>query len=244
MSRKNQRNDYDPTFFKGIAHRGLHGEGISENSLLSFQKAIEAKSAFELDVHLSKDGELIVCHDSELKRVTGKQGIIEELTLQQIKEYKLLDGQTIPTFQEVLALNHEQSLIVTELKVYNKNYKALRRKVMEELSCIKDDKKIVLISFDPRALIGIGKRFKRQLLVCKESSWTLHLRHLFDSLDLECCLSKTKKVMNYRKKGGIVNIWTVENEKQAEEFAPFVDTITYQYIKPDFIKDLLSKKQR
>lgn len=242
MSRKKEKSEYLPSFFQGIAHRGLHGNGVSENSLEAFRRAIEINSAFELDIHLTKDNELIVCHDSELQRVTGKEGIIEDMTLEEISSYKLLDGQKIPTFQEVLDLNKESSLIVVELKVYKDNYKPLRKKAMEALAQIKDSKKIVLISFDPRALLGIGKRFKRQLLVCKEHDWTWKLHGLYDSVDLEACMAKRKEVINYRRKGGIVNVWTIETAEQAKDIAPYVDAITYQFVDPQEIKNLLQSK--
>lgn len=239
MSKKDKKSEYLPSFFEGIAHRGLHGDGVSENSLDAFRRAIEKGSAFELDIHLTKDNELVVIHDSELKRVTGKEGIVEELTLEQLSSYKLLDGQKIPTFKEVLDLNKERSLIVVELKVYKDNYKPLRKKAMDALSEIKDSKKIVLISFDPRALLHIGKRFKRQLLVCEDHDWTWKLHRLYDSVDLEATMAKRKEVIAYRKKGGIVNVWTIENMEQAKEFAPYSDTITYQFVEPKEIRGLL-----
>ncbi len=243
MSKKDSKSEYLPSFFEGVAHRGLHGNGISENSLNAFRKAIDANAAFELDIHLTKDKELIVCHDSDLRRVTGKEGIVEDMTLEEISSYTLLDGQRIPTFQEVLDLNQERSLIVVELKVYKDNYKPLRKKAMEVLSQIKDSKKIVLISFDPRALLHIGKRFKRQLLVCEDHDWTWKLHRLYDSVDLEASMAKRKEVIAYRKKGGIVNIWTVETIEQAKEYAPYVDTITYQFVEPEQIKNILQNKK-
>ena len=82
----------NPLFLKGIAHRGLHNEKYTENGMLAFKNAIDNNVSFELDVHLTKDNDLIVCHDSELKRTTGKEGIIEDLTVKEIKDkYKLLD---------------------------------------------------------------------------------------------------------------------------------------------------------
>ncbi len=242
MNKKDHKAEYLPSFFEGIAHRGLHGNGVSENSLDAFKKAIDKGCAFELDIHLTKDNQLIVCHDSDLKRVTGKEGIIEDMTLEEISTYTLLDGQKVPTFQEVLDLNQERSLIVVEFKVYKGNYKPLRRKAMEALSQIKDSKKIVLISFDPRALLHIGKRFKRQLLVCEGHDWTWKLHSLYDSVDLEATMAKRKEVIAYRKKGGIVNVWTIETMEQAKEYAPYVDTITYQFVEPEQIKDLLEGK--
>ena len=71
----------NPLFLEGIAHRGLHNEEYTENGIKAFTNAIEHGVAFEFDIHLTKDGQLVVCHDENLVRTTGKEGIIEDLTL-------------------------------------------------------------------------------------------------------------------------------------------------------------------
>ena len=76
-------------FLDGIAHRGLHTETITENSIEAFKNALLQDVAIELDVHLSKDKVLIVCHDANLKRTTGKEGIIERLVLKELDSQAL-----------------------------------------------------------------------------------------------------------------------------------------------------------
>ena len=229
MDRNSRLNKYDPRVFNGICHRGFHGEGVTENGLEAFKRAINANMAFELDVHLTLDNQLIVCHDDDLLRTTGKQGVIEELTSKEIEaSYHLNDGEKVPLLSEVLALNQERVPVVVELKVHKGNYKPLRKKVMEELSSIKNEKSIVLISFDPRALLGIGKRFQRQLLVCEEYEWTWRLRHHYDAVDIEQTLANQKKVQQYRKKGGVINVWTIENPEQLKAVKEGVDMVTFQ----------------
>ena len=75
----------NPLILNGVAHRGLHNEKYTENGINAFKWAIENNVAFELDVHLTKDKKIVVCHDDNLIRTTGKDGIIEELTLSEIK---------------------------------------------------------------------------------------------------------------------------------------------------------------
>ena len=92
MAKKAKREDFDPILFQGIAHRGLHDENKTENGLNAFKAALENGYAIELDIHLTKDNELLVCHDDNLKRTTGKEGIIEDLTLEEIRNgYRLLE---------------------------------------------------------------------------------------------------------------------------------------------------------
>ena len=99
----------NPKFLEGVAHRGLHNEEFTENGLKAFENAIKNNVAFEFDIHLSKDNKLIVCHDENLKRTTGKEGIIADLTSEEIRaNYKLLDGGVVPTLDELLELNNEQ----------------------------------------------------------------------------------------------------------------------------------------
>lgn len=232
----------DKRFLLGIAHRGLHDEVSTENGLDAFKKAIDKNTAFELDVHLSKDGKLIVCHDDNLVRTTSKEGVIEELTLKEIKEnYRLLDGEEVPTLQEVLSLNDERVPLVIELKTYKNNNKALAKALQNELKDIKDKSKFFIISFDPRSLYHFGRKgIMRGLLITHEHEWVFKLRHLFESLDVEDRLTHLEKYRRYQKKH-FVNVWTIEDKDNLASVKDYVDTITYQYMEPDFIKKELTR---
>lgn len=89
------------------AHRGLYDKeaGIPENSLPAFSRAIARGFGAELDVHLLRDGTLAVFHDSDVKRMTGREGYLEDLSADELEDYAL-DGtkETIPQFKDVLAL--------------------------------------------------------------------------------------------------------------------------------------------
>ena len=243
MKKEEALKNLNPLLLKGIAHRGLHNKEFTENGLKAFQNAIDHNIAFELDVHLTKDGQLIVCHDDDLKRTTGKSGIIEELTVQEIKEkYTLLDGEKVPTLQEVLKLNNEQVPIVIELKVHKRNCKPLAKRLLEELKDIKDYKNYHLISFDPRALFFTRKsKFINSLLVTTTHEWTYHFKCFFDSLDLEYCMVKEKRVQKYQK-NHLVNVWTLESKEAFDEVYPYVDTVTFQLMDEDYIKEKLTDK--
>lgn len=238
MKKSEAIKQINPLFLKGICHRGLHNKDFTENGLNAFKNAIENNMAFELDVHLTKDNEIVVFHDSDTKRITNKEGIIEELTLKEIKEnYRLGDGSTIPTLKEVFELNNERVPIVVELKVYKGNYKELGKQVKEVLKIIKDKKNIVIIAFDPRVLFlfnGVG--FIRQLLVGKKNDYTYIFRHFFEGIDIEHIMLQEKRVQRYSK-NHFVNTWTIENEEQLKKARPYVDTVTFQYMDLDIIKE-------
>ena len=141
------------------AHRGLHDRsiGIPENSMAAFRRAIEHGFAVELDVHLLADGSLAVFHDSDLRRVTGREGVIEELSAAQLEEYHL-DGtqETIPQFFQVLELFEGSQLpILVELKSYRGNHTALTEAAVTELD--RHQVPYVIESFDPRCLMWLHK---------------------------------------------------------------------------------------
>lgn len=235
----------NPLFFQGICHRGLWNESLTENGLAAFKNAISHGLAFELDIHLSKDGQLIVCHDEQLKRTTGKDGIIEELTYDEIKtNYRLLDGEAVPSFQEVLDLDKEQCPIVVELKVYKDNYRALAKKAKQALKQIKDRRNIWVISFDPRALLWMGRRYIRALLVCHEKDWTWKFHSFFESVDLEDVMVAEPRVVEYHEKGGLINVWTVEKKEQFDSLLPYVDAVTFQKMDAAYVRATLKEKNK
>ena len=243
MNKKKCFAHINPKFLLGIAHRGLHNEEYTENGMKAFENAINHDVAFEFDIHLTKDNELVVCHDEELKRTTGKSGIIESLTLKEIKEgYRLLDGGEIPTLQEVIDLNNDRVPMVIELKVYNKNYKELAKKALEVLMPISYKQDILIISFDPRSLWPFKKSgFIRSLLVAKSDDYTWIFRHTVESVDVENVLLKEKRVQRYAK-NHFTNVWTIDSEEKLEEVLPYVDTVTYQYLDTEMVKTKLQNK--
>lgn len=145
------------------AHRGLHDRtvGVPENSLAAFVRAREAGYGAELDVHLTADDQLVVMHDSELFRMTGEVGVVEEKTLAELQLMRLRGSdEGIPTFDEVLALYDERDGVpapplVVELKSYNSNSQHLAERAMEELD--RHSARYVVESFDPRCLLWLRK---------------------------------------------------------------------------------------
>ena len=138
------------------AHRGLHCEGVPENSLEAFRRAKEAGYGMELDVHLLADGNLSVIHDSGLKRTTGSDGIVEDLTVRELGNYYLEGSdQTIPEFQQVLELVGGKVPLIVELKCVGNNYAALCETACKILD--RYDGAYCMESFDPRCVYWLKK---------------------------------------------------------------------------------------
>lgn len=139
-----------------FAHRGLHGNGVPENSMEAFRRARDAGYGIELDVHLLADGNLAVIHDSLLQRTTGAEGRVEDLTLEELNDY-FLEGtmQTIPAFTDVLHLVNARIPLIVELKAVGENYADLCQTVCSVLNDYKGD--YCLESFDPRCIYWLKK---------------------------------------------------------------------------------------
>lgn len=138
------------------AHRGLHGNGRPENSMAAFRAALEGGYGIELDIHLLKDGNLAVIHDSLLKRTTGAEGKIEDLTTDELKHYRL-EGteETIPTFRELLELYNGKAPLIVELKPVENNHAALTETACNMLETYPGP--YCIESFDPRCVHWLKK---------------------------------------------------------------------------------------
>lgn len=138
------------------AHRGLHSEGIPENSMAAFRAALDGGFGIELDIHLLKDGSLAVFHDGTLERMTGREGRPEDLTGEELKDYPLAGTQeTIPLFSQVLALYDGKAPIIVELKPVDGNHAALCEAACKMLDGYQGV--YCLESFDPRCIYWLKK---------------------------------------------------------------------------------------
>ena len=108
------------------AHRGLHdNEGDApENTMPAFQNAIDHGYGIELDVQLTKDGQVVVCHDYDLHRICGIERNVDSLTYKELQQYPILKSEErIPLFIDVLNLVDGQVPLIIELKVKDINSK-------------------------------------------------------------------------------------------------------------------------
>ena len=105
------------TLLCAYAHRGLHSTEIPENSISAFARACDKGYGIELDVQLSRDGEVMVFHDSTLTRMTGCARQLCELDAQELRALRLAgSNEQIPTLSEVLALVRGRVPLLIELK--------------------------------------------------------------------------------------------------------------------------------
>ncbi|MEK5444351.1 glycerophosphodiester phosphodiesterase [Fredinandcohnia sp. FSL W7-1320] len=154
---------------KIYGHRGAKGL-YPENTLLSFKKAIDqGVDGLELDVHLTKDGEVVVIHDETLERTTTGSGWIKDLTLAEIRKYsagssfthfneyeEAWDNEQVPTLEEVLTLvaPHQIELNI-ELKTYSVPYEGIEEKVLAIVERYGKNLEIIYSSFHLPSILRI-----------------------------------------------------------------------------------------
>ena len=106
------------------AHRGLHTKDktVPENSLPAFRAAAEAGYGVELDIQLSRDGQVVVFHDDTLDRVCGVHGRVDEFTFEELRGMRLCGTQeTIPLLTEVFEVMGGRTPMIIELKTGRRN---------------------------------------------------------------------------------------------------------------------------
>ncbi|MCR4753354.1 MAG: glycerophosphodiester phosphodiesterase [Candidatus Saccharibacteria bacterium] len=112
-----RKKSLDFLFSSLIAHRGLHGGGVPENSMTAFGAAVRAGYIIELDVHLLADRRVAVFHDDNIKRMSGADIEIKTLSAAKLKKYRLCGtDERIPLLKDVLALTNGAVPIIIELK--------------------------------------------------------------------------------------------------------------------------------
>lgn len=143
-----------------FAHRGL-SELYPENTILSFDKAMMAGAeAVEFDVHKTKDGELVVIHDENIKRTFNGNGLIKDFTLAELKNFKCKNPEfessklcKLPTLNEVLEILKSGKLFINiELKTDLIHYDNIEIDVLSAIKKYNLQSKVLLSSFNPKSL--------------------------------------------------------------------------------------------
>ena len=210
-----------------IAHRGVHdNESIPENSMKAFKLALDKKYNIEFDIHVTKDEKLVIFHDDNLKRMTGVDRFIEDLTLSELKELKLLNtDEEIPEFKDLLDLVSGKVLLDIEIKS-TKKVKLVCKLVLEELKNYKGE--ILLKSFNPFIVKELKKKsdYKVGLLITKKSpnkilnlfvNTGLIYLFKFDFIAISKKMLNDKYYKKYSKKYPIY-LWTLKGAEDVKKY--------------------------
>ena len=153
-----------------FGHRGWSAQ-YPENTMASFIAALEiGVDGLEFDVHLSKDGNIVIIHDADLSRTTNGQGYVEDYTLEELRQLDAgswfdenFAGQVIPTLDEVLELASLQARPVKlniELKLGRAPYAGLGDKVWEKVLSYGLKNETIISSFNHFALRDLKRAHK------------------------------------------------------------------------------------
>lgn len=145
-----------------FAHRGASGQ-FPENTMLAFEEALRSGvDGIELDVQLTKDGEVVIIHDEKVDRTTNGQGFVKDFTLAELEELDAgswfsskFAGQRLMTLDTVLAWMQEEGnhlRLNIELKNDQIQYVGLEEKVLSLIEDYNLQERSIISSFNPFSL--------------------------------------------------------------------------------------------
>lgn len=209
-----------------IGHRGAKGHQ-PENTLISFQKAIDLKvDGIELDVHLSSDEEIMVIHDETIDRTTTGKGFVNKLSLTELKGFLTENEHHIPTLAEVFDLVNHQCLVNIEIKG-----KGMIKPVVELIESYVANKnwkhnQFLISSFDWISLLDIHL-LNPEIPLGVLTEYDLELAFAFakfidaKSIHAHYHLLSKKMTMQMQEEGFQVFAWTVNEPEDIQKIKSF-----------------------
>ena len=220
-----------------IAHRGIYDNIIiPENSLKAFKQAIKYKLPIEFDIHLTKDNNLIVFHDYNLKRLTNSNLNIEKMTVEELKKLNILNtNEQLPTLEETLKLINKKVPIIIEIKA-NHNEQKLIKILLKQLSSYQGD--VIIQTFNTKIIKLLKKKnskYKVGLLISNKTDKVFFKILKISTLNINYCkpdflsisknIIKRKHIQKYLTKYPIY-IWTIQKKEEILK----INNPTYSYV--------------
>ena len=232
------------------AHRGLHDAeaGIPENTMAAFSRAVENGYGIELDVQLTRDNQVVVFHDFDLKRVCSADGEVSDYTYAELQQFTVCESQEhIPLLQDVLELVDGRVPLLVEMK-----YKNFGSRVCERADKLLQRYKgeYSIESFHPWALMWyrrhrpeicrgqLAMNFQRQ-----EGHYgpeRFIVRHLllnflgkpdFIAYDIRDRKALSKNLCRWLFHCPSA-AWTVRSKAQLEQVKPYYDSFIFEGVRP------------
>lgn len=218
---------------KIYAHRGGAGNA-PENTMDAFRLAYESGAhGVELDVHLTKDGKMVVCHDYNIARTTFGSGFIKDMTYDELKNIKAgknfkdidkFPNAKIPLLEEVVSFLKDTGMeLNVELKASSALYMGIEEKVIELLKKYDMLKLSTISSFDHRALLNV-KKIDPSIPVgalyeaYPIKPWEYAKEYGFEYIHPHFFALDKDVVVGCMKEGIGINCWTVNDINMAKQF--------------------------
>ncbi len=203
------------------AHRG-HARAAPENTLSAIRKAIESGADFaEVDVQLTRDGVIVLLHDSDLKRVAGVPQRLDEMAYDEVRKLDVgswfdasFASERVPTLAQVIDLSRGRIKLNIELKLYGpdgqlaEDMARLIREQNFESDCI-------VTSFDYDALQRVKQhnpRVRTGLIIAKALGDVSRLD--LDALSVRADWLTDSVLREAQRRGLEVHVWTVNDPRQ------------------------------
>ena len=214
-----------------FAHRGASGYA-PENTLEAFRLAMnQGADGIELDVHLTKDGEVVVIHDETLDRTSNGHGKVRDYTLEELKKFsyhnhmKKYEGVSIPTLKEVLDLVKDSAMKVNiELKTGFYWYDGIEEKTMKIVRDSKMEDRVIYSSFNHYSVQKVLEQDSYAETAYLFSDVTLNMEKYAKATGvkgLHPCIYHLKMadfLETYLRSGLKVRVWTVNKKEDMKRF--------------------------
>lgn len=214
---------------KIYAHRGCSGT-YPENTIAAFQAAAELPiTGVEIDVHLTRDGEIVVIHDEKVNRTTNGKGYVKDMTLKELKELDCgswrseeWSDEKIPTLDEIFDIfeetNHRLNI---ELKTDVFPYDGLADKVIDLAAKRGFTDRVLISSFNHEDIQSVvkGKQVESAILTFEVLVDVYDYARVIGTKRIHISLPSAFRRMttDALRKGAIVYVYTVNDVNYAEE---------------------------
>lgn len=231
-----------------IAHRGLHSEGIPENTTAAFRAAIDEGYPIELDVHLTKDGVPIVFHDREFEWPDESTDPIRNILYTDIRQYQSPDGgYSVPRLHVALDVIDGQVPILVDVKNPSRDIGPLESVIVERLDRYEGE--FAVQSFNPMTLGYFRKhrpdwprgQLAEHFTDVEGLTWwqKAALKRLVmtwwsqpDFIGYRHSDLPYWPVRLHRRMGIPILAWTVRTARELHEAHPYSDNVIFEHIRP------------
>lgn len=239
-----------------IAHRALHdaSDGRPENSRAAVNAALEHGYGIEVDVQLTSDGQAAVFHDYTLERLTGRDGLVRERSMQELASIALGgSSESIPDLAEVLGLVAGRVPLLIEVKdrdgTFGPDVGSLEGAVAKVLEGY--DGPAAVMSFNPHSVAAmqtLAPGVPRGLVTCafREADWPIpearraelagipdYERAGASFISHEIRDLASARVLELKRRGANILCWTVRSAEEERRARAIAANVTFEGYLPD-----------
>lgn len=239
---------------RNYGHRGFSG-AYPENTMLAFEKALEAGcEGMEFDVHLTRDGELVIIHDEAIDRTSNRTGLVRDMTYEELCQVDFsyqyagqFGFQKIPTLREYFELVKDRDIRSNiELKTGVYEYPGIEQAVYALIQEYHMEDKVIISSFNHHSILRMKALAPQLTCGFLSETWILDVGEYVHSHGVEAyhpqfAMLTDEETADLKAHGVQINTWTVNEEADILHMIHLgVDGIISNY--PDRVAALLRQE--